>query len=526
MGAVTHSAAAFFSGGAAGTQCPTITVNPATLPNGQLGARYNQQLTQTGGAGTLNWSVSAGALPGNVTLNNTTGLLSGTPTSSGTFNFTARVTDANSCVGERAYSLVINPCPALTLTPTTLPAGTAGLAYNQPLTAMGGTTPYSFNLNASNLPAGLSLLAGGALNGTPASAGAFNFTIRATDANGCTGTQAYALTINAGAVAVLAGLNPSFALTGSSGLTLTLSGANFTNGMIVRWNGADRATSFISSAELRATLPASDLTGNGRASVTAFNQSTGATTAALGFLVVNQMASVSAASYSTDALATESIVAAFGVQLATVTEAAASVPLPLTLGGTSITVRDSTGTERQSPLFYVSPAQVNYQIPPGTASGTALIYASNRDGLLAAQTVQIANLSPGLFTSDASGSGLPAALLYRAQADGTLTIENIARYDPEQNRFVAVPIDFGPATDQLFLVLFGSGLRLRSSLSAVTCTVGGLDASVEYAGSVGGLVGLDQVNLRLPRNLEGRGEVSLLLTVEGKAANAVTVKIK
>ncbi len=136
-----------FWGGAGSGGCTAITINPATLPNGQIGQPYSQQLTQTGGAGTAAWSLCAGALPNNLTLNATTGLLSGTPTASGIFNFTARAT-ASGCFGERAYTLVIGTCPVIIITPGSLPAGTVGTAYNQTLTATGGTPSYSFSLSA------------------------------------------------------------------------------------------------------------------------------------------------------------------------------------------------------------------------------------------------------------------------------------------------------------------------------------------------------------------------------------------
>src|SRR5262249_12220907 len=117
--------------GCTGTQsyalviCSVIAINPATLSPGTVGAAYNQTITQTGGAGTVNFSLSAGALPSGLNLA-PSGVLAGTPTQSGTFNFTVKAMDANGCMGTRAYTLVLD-CPALTLNPTnpTLPVGTA-----------------------------------------------------------------------------------------------------------------------------------------------------------------------------------------------------------------------------------------------------------------------------------------------------------------------------------------------------------------------------------------------------------------
>jgi hypothetical protein len=125
------------------------------------------------------------------------GALAGTPTGFGTFNFTVRATDSNGCPGERAYTLVINPpCGAITVNPATLPAGMAFTFYNQPITASGGAAPHTFSVSAGAPPAGLTLSPGGALAGVPAAAGAFNFTVKATDANGCMGLREYTLTIN------------------------------------------------------------------------------------------------------------------------------------------------------------------------------------------------------------------------------------------------------------------------------------------------------------------------------------------
>ncbi len=189
-----------FWGGDASGGCATITVSPPTLPPGAAGQPYSQTFTQTGGAGTITWSISAGSPPANVTLNSSTGVLSGTPTTFGTFNFTIRATDSNGCFGERAYSLLINPpCPAITVNPATLPNGDAGTPYNQTITATGGAAPYGFTVSAGALPPGLSLSSAGILSGTPSSGGTFGFTIKATDNNGCMGTRAYSVTISGGA---------------------------------------------------------------------------------------------------------------------------------------------------------------------------------------------------------------------------------------------------------------------------------------------------------------------------------------
>ncbi len=237
-------------------------------------------------------------------------------------------------------------------------------------------------------------------------------------------------------------------------------------------------------------------------------------------------AHVSAANYRGATLAPESIIAAFGSNLATGTLAATTVPLPTTLAGTTVKVRDSFGTERLASLFFVSPTQVNYQVPAGTANGAASIVIASSNGQASQTNVQIASVAPGLFTADASGQGLAAAYVLRIKADGSRSNEPVAQFDAAQGRFIAKPIDLGLATDQVFLILYGNGFRYRSSLTAVVAQVGSVAATVGYAGLQGDFVGLDQANLLLPKTLAGRGEVDVVLTVDVQAANTVKVSIK
>ncbi len=241
------------------------------------------------------------------------------------------------------------------------------------------------------------------------------------------------------------------------------------------------------------------------------------------------IANVSAASYRGDALASESIVAAFGTKLATKTESATTQPLPTELAGTRVSVKDSAGVTRQAPIFFVSPGQVNYLMPPETAPGSATVTITSGQGSVSTGVAAISRTAPGLFAADSSGQGAAAATLLRVKADGGRNFEPVALYDEARKRFVFAPIDFGPDTgetsDQLFVVLFGTGLRLRTSLSNVTATIGSADAQVVFAGAQNELAGLDQINLRLPRSLTGRGEVEVALTVDGQKANPVRIAI-
>ena len=174
---------------------PTITVNPASLPATTAGIAYSQSVSTTGGTGAMTYSVSAGSLPAGLSLSAATGAITGTPSASGTFNFTITATDTVGATGSRAYTLTVNG--SLAVTPASLPAATIGSAYSQSVTSTGGTGTVTLSLSAGSLPAGLSFNAAtGAISGTPTASGSFNFTIMATDSLGATGSTAYSFTVN------------------------------------------------------------------------------------------------------------------------------------------------------------------------------------------------------------------------------------------------------------------------------------------------------------------------------------------
>lgn len=233
-----------------------------------------------------------------------------------------------------------------------------------------------------------------------------------------------------------------------------------------------------------------------------------------------------AASYRVGRIATDSIATAFGINLANSTTNAGTLPLPTTLSGVMVKVKDSQGDERLAPLFYVSPTQVNYQIPAGTATGTATITIINNGNIAATGITQISPLAPGLFSVDMTGQGIAAANVVRVRSDGSQQYEPVATYDQAQQKFVAVPIDFGPTTDQIFVELYGTGIRGRSPQSSVRVQVGDKDVEVTYVGAQGSLIGLDQINVLLPRSLAGSGEVTVSVTVDGKTANPVKLVLK
>jgi uncharacterized protein (TIGR03437 family) len=241
---------------------------------------------------------------------------------------------------------------------------------------------------------------------------------------------------------------------------------------------------------------------------------------------ISILSSVSAASLVLGLVAPESIVSGFGASLATATATATSVPLPTALAGITVSVRDSTGSERLAPLLYASPRQINYQIPAGTAPGEAAVSLLRDGTVVAAGKAQVAPVSPALFAANASGMGVASALALRVKADGAQKYETVARFDTAEEMFIAEPIDLGPEGDQVFLILFGTGFRFASGSTGITATVGGSPAEVLFAGPQGQFAGLDQLNARLDRRLRGRGVVDVAVTVDGHSSNILQVSVQ
>ena len=185
-----------------GTPSP-LSITTTALPNAQAGTAYSFTLTATGGTTPYTWSVAAGSLPSGLTLNSSTGQLSGTPSQSGTFSFTAQVSDPGTTVqtATKALGLVVSATSTVSITTAVLPSGQVGTAYSATVAATGGSTPYSWSLAAgSSLPAGLSLnSSSGALTGTPSQAGTVSFTVQVKDSSSTaqTATKLFSVTIAA-----------------------------------------------------------------------------------------------------------------------------------------------------------------------------------------------------------------------------------------------------------------------------------------------------------------------------------------
>ncbi len=219
---------------------------------------------------------------------------------------------------------------------------------------------------------------------------------------------------------------------------------------------------------------------------------------------------VNAANY-VQTIAPDSLAATFGNQLCQTTAAASSQPLPLTLAGVTVMVNNLS-----APLLYVSPTQINYIVPANVDPGTAVVKVMNGGTAVANGTVTVESVSPSIFTILASGKGVPAA---QTTFDG-VSFQPVGYADGS-----ARALSVGTASKPNYLVLYGTGLRRRNSLGGVRVTVGGVQAEVTFAGAHPLLAGLDQMNIKLPQELRGRGGVDVVVTVDGRTANTVSVNI-
>ena len=306
------------------------------------------------------------------------------------------------------------------------------------------------------------------------------------------------------------------------GSVITITGSNLTGVTGVKFaNNVAASFNVSGDTQITSTVPGGAVSGP-----LTITKPTCADAQTPNFAVNGLVVGVSAASYKRESLAPESIVAAFGTGLATGQAFAATVPLPTILVGTTVKVRDSAGTERLAGLFYVSASQINFVIPGGTKDGEATLTVTSGGVEVATGTLNITTVAPGLFSANATGEGLASGNLIRVKPNGDQIAEPLVVFDQASGQYVATPIDLGPEGDQVFLILYGTGWRFRSSLFATSVSIGGAGAPVSYAGDQQSFVGLDQSNVLLPRTLSGRGDVDVVMTVNGKVSNKVRIRIK
>jgi len=220
------------------------------------------------------------------------------------------------------------------------------------------------------------------------------------------------------------------------------------------------------------------------------------------------------------AISPGSLAIASGQNLATQV-ATPAAPYPIIVSGTSVAITDASGNVSAAPLLSVSPTQITFLVPPTVAIGTAQITVTNGTSMQTANNVEIATVAPAVMT--ANGSGLAQADVVQVSATGAQTVEMVYTSNSD-GAVVANPITVGTGSASTYLVLIGTGIA-QAGTALTSATINGISATVAYAGP-SGVTGLDQVNILIPAELVGAGNVNVQLTVEGVAANPLQITLQ
>ena len=218
------------------------------------------------------------------------------------------------------------------------------------------------------------------------------------------------------------------------------------------------------------------------------------------------------------AVSPSGIASAFGTGLAAVT---GKSEVPATnISGSTVRITDSGGVDHVASLYFASPSQINFIVPQGVAEGSALVTAMYSNAIAGTGHITVATVAPGLFTANSNGSGPPAALALYAFGTSQ-NFSYVFQCDSMGQNCAPLPLMVPNDGSDLYLILFGTGLR--GDAGRVSVTIAGTPLVVTFAGPQGQYDGLDQINVRVPRGFQVRGQSNLILQVGALAANQVRV---
>ena len=324
------------------------------------------------------------------------------------------------------------------------------------------------------------------------------------------------LYISATPPASLTTLSPNWAAPGGAAFTLTVAGTGFAANSTVQWNGAPLVTTFVNATQLTATVAAALIATKGAASVIVTGD--GGPSNALPFAIALPTPTTSSdgilnsASFL-PALAPGALFSIFGTNLATATAQFSTAPLPVSLGGTSVSLNGA-----DIPLLFVSPGQVNAQIPYQAVVGTAKLIVTSNSVPSAPVDFNIAATGPGVFTQPKSNH-----VLARNVADGTV---NAADTPARPGQYVTAYLTGQGLVDPPVATgdVAPSSPPFPVPLAPVVVKIAGVAATVQFAGLAPGFIGgLMQLNVLIPD--VSPGELAFDVSVGGVAAASTVISV-
>jgi len=495
---------------------------------------------------------------------------------------TASIPASDIAAAGTAQVTVFNPAPdagtsnALTFT-IAAPNPVPTLTSLSPSSAATGGPAFTLTANGTNFVSGSAVRWNGSDRTTtyvsatqltasiPASDIAAAGTAQVTVFNPAPGggaSNALAFTIN-NPVPALASLSPATATAGGAAFTLTVNGSNFVAASVVRWNGADRNTRFVSSTQVTASIAASDIATAGTAQLSVFNPPPGgglagplsfSITSAIPTPAINPGGVANAASFVSGAVAPGTLASVFGTGLATLAFATGT-PLPTTLGGATLTLECGgvSGSSSVScllypaqavPVIFASPTQINFQMPWGRPSWESpyqhVVLTIFVGGFSATIDLSgpgrattppgfalLPEFSPGIFSTNQSGRGQGAILISGSGGAIAAPTGMFPKSRPvRRGEFLEIyATGLGPVTNQPPTGAATASNPLPTTLSTPTVALLGVPAPVVFSGLAPGFVGLYQVNVQVPDNAPTGDAVPVVVTIGGATSNTVTIAV-
>ena len=329
---------------------------------------------------------------------------------------------------------------------------------------------------------------------------------------------------------VITSLSPNTANVGGADFTLTITGSNFNSSSHVRWNGEERTVTSSTANTITLTISASDIALVGRAAVTVLNLTSGGGASIPANFVIGPApvlatnGAVSSANPLGGGTASPgSLVSLYGTHFTGPLEQAVALPLPDTLGNAIVTVAG-----RAAPLYFVSPGQINFQVPYETSTnGVAALTVSQ--GQLAGNSIllSMARVSPALFATNQQGSGQGAIRI----ANSTTIAAPVGAFSDSHPVQAGDVIEIyctglGTVTPSGVTGAAATSTPLQTTTLQPTVTIGGQAAQVLFSGLAPGSAGLYQVNVTIPNGVTVGSAVPVVLTIGGVLSNTVTVAVQ